>query len=288
VADFTLIDIGKLAEPAKVLLEKLAAGGWLLFEPHQIRRVAKAEVAARRIRTLGDIEIAADEDRVLKRLARQAQREQLNIEKIAAGAVTLVEPTATPGEIDDDWLALFFDRAKLVSDEEMQSLWSRLLAGEANSAGRFSRRTLQLVGSLDKRDAHLITALFRYQWTMTGMTPVIVIMGLNNDVFARNGIDFNALTNLDALGIVSFNPTTQFRVYLPSHTMRASYFGTLYDFEVPPASRAQLPVGVAMPTVHGLELATICGATAVDGYVEQCASEWVKFRVTLQRVDPKQ
>src|ERR1700682_4064152 len=152
MGDVTLIDLGKLSAVAKVLVEKIASAGWLLIEPTQIRRVAAAEVAAERIRALGQIET-----RALVRLAHAEERKPRNAAQVTAGAIPLLGVDAKPQDVDEDWLAFLFERAKLVSDAEMQSLWSRILAGEVNSPGAFSRHTLQVVSGLDKRDAHLIT-----------------------------------------------------------------------------------------------------------------------------------
>jgi hypothetical protein len=42
---------------------------------------------------------------------------------------------ATPEKLEDDWITNFFDKCRLISDEEMQTLWSKVLAGEANAPG---------------------------------------------------------------------------------------------------------------------------------------------------------
>ena len=39
--------------------------------------------------------------------------------------------------IEDDWIIKFFDKNRLVTDEDVQDLWASILAGEANSAGSY-------------------------------------------------------------------------------------------------------------------------------------------------------
>ena len=51
---------------------------------------------------------------------------QRNIESITAKALPQVEESATPQNIENDWIANFFDKSRLISDDEMQVLWSRL------------------------------------------------------------------------------------------------------------------------------------------------------------------
>ena len=55
----------------------------------------------------------------------------------------------------------------------MQSLWARLLAGEANQPGTFSKRTVELVASLDKSDAQLFTGLCRFAWFVGEDCPLV-------------------------------------------------------------------------------------------------------------------
>ena len=72
---------------------------------------------------------------------------------MVAQAIPELEGDAKPDEIDNDWMTRFFEASKLVSDKEMQSLWARLLAGEANKSGTFSKRTIDQVPNLEKSDA---------------------------------------------------------------------------------------------------------------------------------------
>jgi Protein of unknown function (DUF2806) len=84
---------------------------------------------------------------------------QTNMENITKKALPDLADESKPDQLDDDWLTNFFDRCRLVSDEEMQTLWSRVLPGEANSPGTYSKRTVNFLSSLDKSDAELFTRL---------------------------------------------------------------------------------------------------------------------------------
>ena len=60
---------------------------------------------------------------------------------------------------DHDWTARFFDCVKDVSDEDMQNLWSQILAGEVESPGRTSLRTLEVLRNMTKRDAKMFNGI---------------------------------------------------------------------------------------------------------------------------------
>jgi hypothetical protein len=156
---YSLINLGDASKPANTLIKKISAAIGGLCEPFQIRRVAQAEADADRIRAVTRIEITELEHRAMSRLFAEEAKKQHNIEAITLKALPDVSPESRPEDVEDDWIANFFDKCRLISDEQMQSLWARILAGEANSPGKFSKRTVNLVGSLDKSDAMLFSQL---------------------------------------------------------------------------------------------------------------------------------
>lgn len=106
--------------------------------------------------------------RALKRFLAEEENRQRNIESIIQKAIPNVHEDAKPEQIEDDWLVNFFDKCRLISEQEMQRLWSRLLAGEANAAGRFSKRTLGLLATLESTDAHLLQKLRTFCFKVGG------------------------------------------------------------------------------------------------------------------------
>ena len=155
----SLINLGELSKPATTLIEKVsdAVGG--LFRPWQIKRVTRAEAEVAKIQALASIEISEMEQRALIRLIHEQGTQQENMERITAGAIPLLKSDAKPEAIEEDWLAHFFNKARIVSDEEMQILWSRLLSGEANDPGKYSKKTIEIVSVIDKSEAHSFTNL---------------------------------------------------------------------------------------------------------------------------------
>lgn len=283
----TGFDLGKVSKVATALIDKMAALGWILFEPKQIKRLAAAEVDADRIRALGKIKTSALTQRALTRMVRQEERKQRNVEQIAQGAIPLLEVKAQPKDVDEDWLTTLFERASLVSDVEMQSVWSRLLAGEVNKPGTFSRRTLQVVSTLEKADAHLITALSRFVWTIGSERPSVVLVNWNDQIYADAGITFASLVHLDAIGIINFgtDPTPGgFSIQGLPTKFDLSYFGSLFTAELPDTAQGAIRVGKAIFTSVGLQLSGISGATPVEGFAEYCIGHyWAPNRITFTR-----
>src|SRR5271154_6837410 len=85
----------------------------------------------------------------------------------------------------------------------MQALWARILAGEANSPGRFSKRTVDLLASLDKSDAALFSGLCGFAVELGGSHPLIY--DHNHGIYTERGINFGALSHLESIGLIHFS-----------------------------------------------------------------------------------
>src|SRR6267142_5975783 len=120
---FSLGNLGDLTKPATVLIEKIfdALGGY--FRPRQIRRLAKAEAEAEIIKAQTGIEVADIQRRALNRWVAEETKKQDNIERITQKAIPQLEESSNPQNIEDDWIVNFFDKCRIISDDEMQSLW---------------------------------------------------------------------------------------------------------------------------------------------------------------------
>ena len=110
----SLINIGELSKPAVVLVEKISDAVGVLWHPRQIKRMAKAEAEAEKIRALASIELSDIQRRAMARLITEEERKQENIESITAQALPGLNEDAKPEAIENDWLTKFFDECKLV------------------------------------------------------------------------------------------------------------------------------------------------------------------------------
>lgn len=104
--------------------------------------------------SLGDRAIAAA---LGEQVSRQTNRESISkmaIEELQSGWDD--DKKDAEREIDDDWLNAFSEQAGRVSNEDMQRLWARVLAGEIRKPGEFKIRTLQALSLIQFDEAQLI------------------------------------------------------------------------------------------------------------------------------------
>lgn len=102
-------------------------------------------------------------DEIRSRITFQERKRQANIQSVVLDAAeTLGEKEVEESEIDHDWTSRFFADVMDVSSAEMQQIWSNILAGEVESPGRTSLRTLSILKQMSQRDAHLFQRATKY------------------------------------------------------------------------------------------------------------------------------
>jgi hypothetical protein len=277
----SLINLGELSKPMTVLIEKISAAVGLLYQPHHVKRMAAAEGEAARISALAQIEISAVEQRALVRMVLEEGKKQENMEAVAAKAIADIEPGAKPEELDNDWLVSFFEKCRLVSNQEMQNMWSRILAGQTNHPASFSKRTIELVSVLEKSDADLFTSVCGFGWTFKEKF-VPLIFDEKDRIYNQYGVDFGSLTHLESLGLVHFGPIG---LYIDDvHPLsRAFYFDKQFTISPRQNSLRDFPIGFVTLTRAGLELAPICGSKKIEEFPEYAVSKWKKLGVEVSR-----
>jgi hypothetical protein len=280
-----LINLGDISKPATVLIGKIsdAIGGY--FKPYQIKRVAKAEAEAEIIKAQAEIEVTDLQRRALVRFVAEEAKKQDNIEKITQKAIPELEKSSRPQDVEDDWIANFFDMCRIVSDEEMQSLWAKVLAGEANSPGTYSKRTVNFLGSLDKTDAQLFTSLCGYCWVIGDFVPLI--FHVHQQIYNRRSINFSTLNHLDDIGLVSFNNFVGYkRLKLPKR-ITVFYHGIPMNVEFKKETDNDLDIGKVLLTKTGQQLAPICGSRQVFDFPDYVIEKWVNKGLILSSPYPK-
>lgn len=275
----SIVSLGELSKPATVLIQKVSNAVGLIYEPVHVRRMARAEVEAEKIRALGRIELTELQQRAMERLVHQEARKQENIESITAEAAKALPPDAKAEALDEDWVAHFFKQCDTVSDKDMQSLWAKLLSGEATKPGSFSKRTVDLVSTIDKKDAQLFSKFCQFAWFLGDVVPVI--FKTDDPIYTAAGINFTALKHLDAIGLVSFEPTSGYLRKGFGKKTAVSYYGSVTMIEFKQDKDNKLELGHVLLTATGQELAPICGSTRNEAFYDHVVKAWMDKGLAL-------
>lgn len=79
-----------------------------------------------------------------------------------AANVLSSETEVSSESVDPDWITRFFDIVQDISNEQMQELWGRVLAGEVKQPKSFSLRTLETLRNITSEEAQLFEKIAPY------------------------------------------------------------------------------------------------------------------------------
>jgi len=281
----TTLSVALGSKPAAMLIEKVSSAlGWYT-EPKQIVRKARAEAAATLIKAEADQEVKSLEQRVAIRVANEELKHQRNMESIVIAALPNISEDAMPGEIDDDWLNRFFDKCRLVSNEEVQYLWSHILSGEANQPGTFSPRTIQMLSVLTKEEALAFRRICSFVWTDEDRKPVLILRKDVLEAYEIYNVQSTDLYQCQEAGLVVLNHLDE--TLLHGENVSFSYFGrqfnmaTLIEDDEYSAQVDNIPVGFVKLTLEGRELARICTGEPNWDYMHNTVKSWAKVGIIV-------
>ena len=164
--------IKELVSPVNKLIEITAKAIGKIYEPIQIKKIAKAQAEAINIYAdvvrknqdiLGELKFDGTgvnvelTQRAFDRTVYQETLKQANIEAVLGKTYEELKNAedCSSEPVNDDWTLRFFKKIEEVSDSDMQLLWAKILAGEIKKPKSFSLRTLEVVSNLNSDDAKL-------------------------------------------------------------------------------------------------------------------------------------
>ena len=207
-------------------------------------------------------------------------KKQNNLRQIAEKTIPLIEEKgrSEEEEIDPDWSMNFRHKASFYSNEDMQNIWAKILAGEINKRGSFSKRTLEIVHSMDKEDAKLFTRFCGFAMSIGGMPQPIVF---REPFYERHGMTFDRLEHLDSIGLIKHGGVSGYSISISDNIISISYGGTVKRVELlkkNPKKRSEyeLDLGKTLFSQAGGELLPICGSQPVPDHFTNVLRRWVE------------
>lgn len=285
---------GDLSKPATALIEKVGSALGAVFEPRQIRRIAKAEADAKieharadlkitKMQESSDVELESLKDRTLRRMVAKEVKRQINIENTLAIAAQKLGETASGKDVnrsieslEETFVQDVFSYAENVSDERLQECWAKILVSEVNDNSKTSKRTMQILSGMDRRDAELFQTFASLTWTIGGK-PFCATGKKSLDTLKIRGIDFEEISHLEALGLLQVSNLSNYSFQgniTTGTTVSALYFGRSHILEFA-SSDFKIDVGKCLYTRAGGELLRVVGAEWQAG-VEHATIEDLK------------
>ena len=146
-------------------------------------------------------EIAISREDIAQSMEFQGRKRLANVKSVMDYAADeLGDKEVDDHEPDPDWTARFFNEVQDVSSEDMQRIWARILAGEVESPGRTSLRTLDILRNMTRKDAEMFKGICDFV--------------INNDFVFYHGsvkdfeaLDYSKFLHLQDCGLVTVGPS---------------------------------------------------------------------------------
>lgn len=290
-----VLEIAKvMVQPTIKLLEMCGSAIGAAYEPRHKRKIADAtayeiSVIGEAMRNAADLPIVYTQDGVAinsedfsrlmqragTRLTLQETIKQHNIESVIDHAYEMLEQegSCSAEPVEQGWINRFFDSVADISDEDLQKLWGKVLAGEIKQPNSYSLRTLEALKNMSKYEAELFQKITPYIVTMGGN----LFLPSNSAILEKYGITYVEIIKLDECGLVnssalvSLNPTV-------SNTNPIAFYNhaqltLLHCIE---ADEVKISIGEFGLTRAGKELLGVLDYVSNDEYIYDLAEAIVK------------
>ncbi|GMX57930.1 MAG: hypothetical protein YFSK_2610 [Candidatus Yanofskyibacterium parasiticum] len=194
-----------------------------LFGKTNARLRAEAENEYEKIKQAGVIEREAQKPFIVQMETRKAFRQYSNLGSALIKANSLI--TAPESKITDDndvfWGLL--EHSKEISNEEMQELIAKIIAGEYNVPGTYSMSTLQTIKMLGKKELELFEFVCGLIISEEYI-PQELFLDIKEFMKEEMKIDFGSLQTLQSLGLFLPNGMTKTIINSEKENFEIIYF----------------------------------------------------------------
>lgn len=174
-----------------------------------------------------------------------------NQRNIISKTINNINDDANVDLVDDDWLNFFFDKARIISSEEMQNIWGKILSEEFNKPRSIPKSLIHTISCIDLELANTFNKLCCCTVKCEESGENYIFLDYNNFTSQLNaiGITFNALLALERFGLISFDNPIGYCIIIDSEN--CAFLSQKNKFILKPDKKGRIPVGAVLLTVDG-------------------------------------
>ena len=209
----------------------------------------------------GTLEITRED--ITQRIEFQERKRIANVRSVLEDAADeLGDKEVADHEPDPDWTARYIDSVQDVSSEDLQKIWAKNLAGEVESPGRTSLRTLDILRNMTKNEAEM----FRNICEFVIGNDFVFYHGLVKKMSALN---YSNLLHLQDCGLINVGPNLvkQATWGTPEEILLTYHNGVLMVTKNADAN-GELEIPVILLTTAGKELSRFVESTLNMEYLQ--------------------
>ena len=137
--------------------------------------------------------------------------------------------------VDDEWLGMYDNISKNVTDKDMQTVWAKILASKCEDGNSVSKKLLQVLQVMNSKDAEIFSYLCSHSVMILNSdddTKYPLFFYPNKDLldyyniifYNENYVNYNNISNLSNLGLINFNVYNRSKIYNGSNRVFFSYY----------------------------------------------------------------
>ena len=187
----------------------------------------------------------------------------------------------------DEFINSFIPYAQDVVEEKMQERWAKLLLGEMEAPGSFSRMTMNALSKMQQDDAQLFerlcsTSLYSTlpNGTINSLVPVLDSSTENGGSYNDGSLRLVDMGVLESLGLITTTLSQTFTIQ-PNSSILFQGDESVFILRNPEASKTELELGSVIVLKPGTELALLCkvgNAIDLENRLEaKCADNSLEF-----------
>ena len=218
--------------------------------------------------------------------AIKRHRRAVNLTGVLEYAKGEINDDVDVSNVSDDWLESFQDHAEKVSDPDGQVIWGKLLAGEINCPGKYSKRLMSVISDMSTADAQNFTALcsLSIQSVISRSSDGTILIDPkpvalffeddNTGTFNEGAFSYNRRMALEVFGLIDSSICNCF-IINPGRESVFLVMGKIARFKNNGDSSVKLSFSPVFTEI-GIELASLCNGIGSSKSLEIALNKTAK------------
>ena len=254
--------------------------------------IAKAAETAKKVFNSPSRQVRGmiDADKAARNEGYIIQWKSGNIDAITREAVSdmssdnLQENTEKLRNLHPDWAVHVREAAEKTSEPYMRSLWAKILAGEAEHPGSFSKNTVDVVSKLSQKDAQMFTDFCQFVWTNNEGRATPLVYDWHHPIYQSPDHFFDTVKQLTHLRLLFLDSVAGYINVFEGSSVCWAYQDISVRLNLPSGdsvkykdSLCPMNLGHVTLTEAGEQLCSICGAKTNNSFFLYILEKWKEW-----------
>jgi hypothetical protein len=224
-----------------------------LFGKSLAKLRAEAENKFDEIKQVGEIRREVERPFIVEIETAKAHRQYSNLGETLKKATTFIKQPSGVMKDDNDVFWGLLEHSKEISNEEMQDLIAKIIAGEYNNPETYSMSTLQTLKFLGRKEIELFEQVCGLLLDQTKHLPMALFTGGDDTkpLMQKLDIDFEDFQTLQNLGL--FLPNNMKNIL--KNPEKKNFAITYFDKKIIYTPQNENKLDIEIPGFYGLSLA---------------------------------